>query len=385
MNTNSFEKQYDLININKNWFNQISKEEYIEKSSKKTLSGKPTKIWKDILKRFFTNKWNIIFLSIFVGLIILIAIGSTFSKFDSTHSVSNSPSNQIRFLHPKSSLNTIGGAQLNIIKSIIPGSHLSSSGNSIVDNNGFITSSNWNGHSWTIDYKNPYHVNTLLGTDDTGRSVWERLISSSRFSFGLAISVASIETLLGTIIGIYLGYKAGTWIDTYILRFFELIYSIPSLLLIIIFVLILGTGFISFMISLILIGFISPIFIARMFTMKIKDQEFIKASISIGASTNRIIYRHILPQIFGKLLVSFVQRIPQVVFLEATIVFLGMHLGGESQNTLGTMMESARKISALTSNILYLLAPATVLLLFTLSLQLIANGLRDAFDAKTLG
>ena len=386
MTKKQFENKYSLDNVNKKWFDSISDKEYTENINKATISGKTTKVWKDIIKRFFTNKWNVIFLSIFVVLIIVILVGSTFSSFSPTEAVSKAQTEQIKYMAPSAAISTYQGTlheiQVNVDKTIIysTGDHLAGGG-------GILRSSSFNINTgeWTIKFANAYHIDTILGTDEIGRSVWQRLMASSKFSIGLAIIVATIETTVGTIVGLYLGYHAGKWIDTYFMRVVEIISAIPALLLITIFVLILGTSFSSFLISLIIIGWIGPVYVTRMFTIKIKNSEFIMASISLGASTNRIILRHILPNIFGRILVSFVHRIPSVIFIETTLIFLGIQVGGVDHNTLGSMLEQARMLEALNHNALYLISSASVLLIFTLSLQIIANGIRDSFDAKVVG
>ncbi len=388
-----FEKEYNLSSFNKNWFEKISEKEYKERTKNILLSEKPRKVWKDIVKRFFTNKWNVIFLSIFIALLILISIGSTFSHFSDTKPVSNRTIEDIKYLSPFKSTLDFSGTFNDVKTQLGDSSGIIHAQNGILISNdpskiniisSSLSTSNGN-YIWTVKYENMNYVKTIMGTDSIGRSVWQRLMSSSKFSISLAFLVTTIETIFGTIIGLYLGYNVGKWFDTYFMRLVEIISSIPGILLTVIFVLIMGHSFGAFLVSLIAVGWVGPVYVARMFTIKVKDREFISASISLGASKNRVIFRHVLPNILGRLLVSFVHRVPSVIFAEATLVFLGIHLGGDGQNTLGNLLQQGRTLEALHSNPMFLISAASILLTFTLSLQIIANGLRDAFDPKVSG
>ncbi|CAM9139850.1 ABC transporter permease [Mycoplasma marinum] len=355
---------------------------------------KRAKYGKMFSKGFFKNKWNIIFLLILLLVVIFVIFGGFFIKHPSDKPVSKSSVTYLRFMKPgfASHTKTVSGSlsyiQSNVDGSIkyIPPTNGAKFG-TLQGDNGIITSSIFNNINptktfWTITYKNPNFISTPLGTDSIGTSVFARLIVSSRFSIGLAISVTLVESIIGTIIGIYLGYNVGKWLDTYFMRIIEIFISIPALLMVTIFVMLLGRSFTPLFFALILIGWTGPVFVARMFTIKVKDLEFINVSRSIGSSRRQIIYRHILPSVLSRIIVSFVHRIPSVIFIEAVLVFLGIKIGGEAQNTLGNMLEQSRTIEAITANPWFLISTVSVVLLFTLSLQILANGLRDALDSK---
>ncbi|NQZ66175.1 MAG: ABC transporter permease [Mycoplasmatales bacterium] len=382
----TFDGSYEMPSFNTKWFKPISNEEYASKNKNNTISGKTSNIWKDIVKRFFKNYWNIVFLTILLFVVGFLIFGGLFVQYSDSSNVSSSlnidlmrpswarapirASGTVKELQLIISNNLIYDAAKDTI--LIPGS------------SDIIQSAKWDPANtiWNVTYFKPNYVPTILGTDSSGISVYSRLVTSSRFSIGLAVLVATTESAIGTIAGLYLGFNAGKRLDTYFMRVIEIFSIIPALLWITILILIFGNGFSGMFISLIMIGWVTPVYVARMFTIKIKDAEFIKASQSIGASQNKIIFKHVLPNILGRVLVSFVYRIPSVIFIESTLIFLGIQLGGEMNNTLGSLLYEGRKIGPLQNNP-YLLASATsVLLLFTLSIQILANGLRDAFDAK---
>ncbi|CAM9110819.1 ABC transporter permease [Mycoplasma marinum] len=386
--------EYNLPILNKKWFNSISAEEYEKKSQKNMIYGKQSKVWKDVIKRFFKNKWNIVALSVLSLIILFLIFGGLLTRHPNSGAVSKSSLSHIKFLGPDFTTHTrkVTGT-LSFIKNSVDGSikYIPPTGGAKIGtlqgDNGIIISSVFDNADplkpvWNIEYKNPNYVSTPLGTDSIGISVFSRLVASSRFSIGLAVLVTTIESIIGTTIGLYLGYNAGKWLDTYFMRIVEVFTTIPATLLITILIMILGRGFGSILLALIIIGWTAPVYVARMFTIKVKDSEFIKASQSIGATQNKIIFKHILPNVFGRVIVSFVHRIPAVIFIEAFLVFLGLKIGGDAHNTLGNLLEESRKIDAMTSNPYFLISAASVVLLFTLSLQIISNGLRDSFDAK---
>ena len=380
-----FAKTYNFQDINLNNFDFVTPEE-VKKKEKKQLTGKTQKIWKDVFKRFFKNKWNILFSLIILTLIALVVIAPLVSKFTSTDSVSNSTINNIKYLKP-----SWQGAHWFARTEQI----------SLADFYKFDTTDHFgsfdhkdlisfhklkaiNGLSYVeVSYKNHFAVQTLMGTDTVGRDVWTRLFSSARWSLGLAALVATVETIIGTVIGIYIGYHVGSKVDTISMRFIEIFKSVPALLWMLIFALIIGTTFISMAFVLILVGWVGPVYMARMYTMKVKDAEFIKVAQTLGMSERAILFKHVLPNIIGRLLVSFVHRMPLVIFTETTLVFLGMKVGGPDGISIGNLIKDARGADAIFNNPMYIVSISIFLLLFSVSLQIVANGIRDAFDPKT--
>ncbi len=116
--------------------------------------------------------------------------------------------------------------------------------------------------------------------------------------------------------------------------------------------------------------------------MKVKDAEFVKAAEAAGVSRSGRLFKHILPNVIGRLMVSFVHRIPAVIFFETTLIFLGLNVGEGGQSTIGNLIQDARTSQAMDLNITYLLSIVFFLLTLIVSMQIIANGLRDAFDPK---
>lgn len=371
----NFESQYDLKEINKDWFKPLSEEES-EARGNISLAGKTTKVWKDVLKAFFKNKWNVIFLSIFILIVIMAIVIPMTSIFTVDGKVGASRLDNIKLLKPYW---VPGYDQIDYVGPITAiGTTIDPS--DIISQTQIGTSDQWH-----IIYHNKYAAQTIMGTDSAGRDVWTRLWASTAWSLALAFLVAIIETIIGVSVGIYVGFNAGKRQDTIIMRIIEIFGSIPSLIWMMVFAMVIGTGFWSIAFVLILVGWVGPVYSARMFTIKVKDAEFIKAAEAIGVSSAGRLFRHILPNISGRLLVSFVHRIPAVIFFEASLIFLGLHVGGDSAISLGNMINDGRIFDTMMTQPFYVGSVSVVILLITISLQIVANGMRDALDPKIVG
>ncbi|NQZ29137.1 MAG: ABC transporter permease [Mycoplasmatales bacterium] len=396
MTSAEFNKEYNLQDINAKWF---VIEEMKEKDDVQVV-GKASTMTKDIFKRFFSNKWNWLFLTIIFVILMLTIIVPLTSRYSELGPISGTRGNDIRLLKP-----TWAGEQTKDFMISIPEWNnpdwVPKSGN---------VAGHWSwpkgapnlpfdpanvGHDGVTVIKSTGQVritvlntmvnshNLILGTDEVGRDVWTRLWIGTAWSLKLALLVAITETIIGVGIGVWIGFHVGKATDTIVMRIIEIFKSTPVLLWMILFATILGTGFWSIALVLILVGWTGPIWAARLFTLKVKDRDFILAAEVTGVSKFGRIYRHILPNIMGRLMVSFVLRVPAVIFFEATLIFLGMSVGAEGAATLGNLIQTGR--SHILEQVYYVLGPVIVILLLTISLQNLANGLRDAFDPKISG
>lgn len=378
--------EFDHLNkMNPKLFQKISFEE-VKARERQSLSGKNQSIWRDITKRFFKNKWNIFFLLVILCLVTMIIVVPILSKFSATAPISEATEEVIRFQKPYwvKDWNHIE-EQVNIddFNSWVSRDDFGKFDKNDVISKTVITNMDGQITGFLVKYVNRYATPTLLGTDSIGRDVFIRLFLGARWSLSLAFSVAFIETVIGIVIGIYVGFHVGRKIDTIIMRFIELFQSVPALLWLFIFTLLIGNSFSSMLFILILVGWVGPVYSARMFTLKVKDAEFIKAAESIGVSKFGRLFRHVLPNIVGRLLVSFVHRIPAVIFFETTLVILGVQIGGDNQISIGNLVQESRDSTAIHNNIYYVLSLCFFFLSFTVSLQILANGIRDAFDPKS--
>ncbi len=363
--------------LNGNLFNFVE----IERSSGfSSLIGKQKKISVDIASRFFKNYFALTALIVFLVVIFMSIIIPAISKFSSNNGVLSI--NQFLFINLPPSYAPIVTEVLNSDNKEIVLAHAT---NPIVKN--------LLGGDWLVTY-NKYEVidsvighssnfSTVLGTTETGFDIWTRTWTATRDSLLLAILVAIVETFIGIIIGAYIGFHAGTWIDTIFTRIIDIIRNVPSIIWFLLLVsLFKEVNFGTLFLSLIIIGWVTPVYQTRLWMITVKDQEYITASKSIGASTSRQIFVHALPAIIGKLATSLVSRIIVIIFFISALAFLGFIPYGGKPN-LGTVLNEAR--NQVQNNVWTLLLPSIILLSISLSTQFIANGLHDALDPKVKG
>lgn len=351
--------------------------------SSEQLAGKPTRYITDVFKRFFKSK-AATFFTILLGLILIVGIFVSLINF-------NTVANPFTDILPSTML-----AYLPIR---IPWLGIDGVANTVLDADSFSALKQyeylgiWKGYEivgsqYQIIAFNPYvipgleNANLFWGTDGLGRDwstmLWYSTIVS--FVFALVVSVPSV--VLGTIYGAIAGSNAGKWSDTLLMRIVEILSGVPLILWIMIIGIAISGQSLSLLVvgvALILVNWMGPAVTARTYILKYKDAEFVQAARTLGASQARIIFRHMLPNISGRLFVRLVNMIPRIIFFEASLVFLG--LKSPTEISLGTMIETART----TQYIHLLLGPTLMMVLLTLSSQIIANNLNDSLDPRVSG
>jgi peptide/nickel transport system permease protein len=226
-----------------------------------------------------------------------------------------------------------------------------------------------------------------FGNDGVGRDVFVRVLYGARTSLTVAILAGGIAVSLGVVLGISAGYFRG-WVDTLISRVIDVILSMPLL----VFAIglsaacgISGCGFIQPGLPLVvfIIAFFSWPYIARIMrgqTLSIAQREFVEASRSLGASNRRIIFREILPNLVGPVIVYSTLVIPANVLFEAYLSFLGLGIP-EKIPSWGGMISSSTGLYAVRPSLM--IFPGLFLLFTTLAFNLLGDGLRDALDPRT--
>lgn len=224
-------------------------------------------------------------------------------------------------------------------------------------------------------------LNTFFGTNNAGTDIWTTVWKGTLESLWIALFVATVEIIIGVFVGAYLGFNAGKWLDTFMMRVIEIFTSPPSIIWLLLFVSIWGTNPWVLIAGLLFVGWTGPIGVTRLFIITVKDEEYILAAKSIGASEKRQIFFHALPAILGKIAMSYVRRIPSVILSIASLAFLGFFKDDSSAN-LGKFMLDNLEDSK--NNVWLLIIPASILLCISISLQFIAVGLHDALDPKVI-
>lgn len=217
-----------------------------------------------------------------------------------------------------------------------------------------------------------------LGTDNLGRDQWTRLWEGTQISLLIAVVAALIDLVIGVAYGGISAYYGGR-IDDVMQRIIEVLVGIPNLVIILLMVVILKPGILSIIIALTITGWIGMARLVRGEVLKLKGQEFVLAARTLGTPNWKIILRHLMPNISGIIIINTMFTIPSAIFFEAFLSFIGLGLAPPAAS-LGTLINSG--FDALRSYPYLLLYPAIIISVIMIAFNLLADGLRDAFDPK---
>ncbi len=217
-----------------------------------------------------------------------------------------------------------------------------------------------------------------LGTDDVGRDVLSRLIHGARVSFAVGIFAQLIILTIGVTIGGIAGFF-GSRVDNYLMRFTDVFYAFPDLLFVIIITAALGASFVNILIAIGLVNWTDLARLVRGQLMTLREREFVSAARSLGAPAVRIIVQHLLPNAAGPIIVRVTYGVPQAIFTEAVLSFIGLGVR-PPMASWGTMIERGNQ--AIFSAPHMVLFPAVTIALTMLAFNFLGDGLRDALDPQ---
>lgn len=218
----------------------------------------------------------------------------------------------------------------------------------------------------------------LFGTDTLGRDLWTRTWVGTRISLYIAGLAMLIDMIIGMSFGLISGFVGGK-VDIAMQRFIEILNGIPNMVIVTLLVFILKPGILSITLALFIKGWIGMSRVVRAQVLKLKEQEFILASRTLGSGTKAIILRELLPNIFGQVIIMSMFSIPNAIFTESFLAFIGLGLQAPMAS-LGVLINDGFKSLLIYP---YMVAiPTTVLAILMLSFNVMADGLRDAFDPK---
>ncbi|WP_407668028.1 ABC transporter permease [Paenibacillus wulumuqiensis] len=217
-----------------------------------------------------------------------------------------------------------------------------------------------------------------FGTDNLGRDMWVRTWMGARISLIVGFSAALIDLIIGIIYGAVMGYKGGR-VDEVMNKISEILYSIPYLLIVILLLVVMEPGLTTIIFALAVTGWVTMSWIVRGEIMQLKNRDFILAARSMGASGSRQLFKHLLPNALGPIIVTVTLSVPSAIFAEAFLSFLGLGVQAPV-SSLGSMINDALQGWNLYPWRMWF--PAGLICITMLAFNLLGDGLRDALDPK---
>ena len=218
----------------------------------------------------------------------------------------------------------------------------------------------------------------LLGTDGLGRDLFIRIIYGARLSLCIGILAAVINFVVGVFYGGIAGY-VGKRTDNIMMRLVDTVDSIPMTLYVILIMVVAGPGLLSIILALGLTFWIKMARLVRGQVLSLKQQEFIKAAVVVGASKRRIIIKHLFPNMMGPIMVNLTIQIPSAIFNEAFLSFVGLGVPAPMASW-GTLCNDA--LAGIYVYPYQMVLPAAAISITILAFNLLGDGLRDAFDPR---
>ena len=217
-----------------------------------------------------------------------------------------------------------------------------------------------------------------FGTDQMGRDVLTRVLYGARVSLLVGFASTALNLVIGVLYGSIAGYVGGR-VDMVMMRIVDVIYAVPAMIYMILLMLIFGSNIYSVMLGICVNGWINMARIVRSQVMSLKEQEFSVAAFVIGASRKRILFRHLLLNSLGPIIVTVTLMIPQAIFTEAFLSFIGIGISAPMAS-LGTLAQDAKMLMNVYP--MQMVWPVLVICIVIFSLNFIGEGLETALNPR---
>lgn len=232
------------------------------------------------------------------------------------------------------------------------------------------------------DFSIAYQLPSLkhwFGTDLFGRDLFVRVAMGGRVSLLVAFAATSVVLVIGVLFGAVAGFAGGK-VDEAMMRFVNVLYGLPYLPFAIILLVILGNGVLPMLLALGIVSWLTPSRLVRGQILTLKQNDYVEAARALGASRLRIIFRHLLPNTLGLIVVAMFLEVPGMILGEATLSYLG--LGIQAPNaSWGTLAHEGSR--AIYSHPWMIILPGLFVAVTVMSLNFVGDGFRDAIDPRT--
>ncbi|MGC6176433.1 ABC transporter permease [Lacrimispora sp. 38-1] len=231
--------------------------------------------------------------------------------------------------------------------------------------------------NYDIIYQIP-SITHLFGTDQFGRDLWVRTWMGTRISLLIAFVAAFLDLTVGVVYGAVSALIGGK-VDAVMQRFIEILVGIPHLIIVILLMMIMPAGIWTIVVALSITGWVNMARLVRAEILKLKNQEFVLAARVLGTSTSKIIWKHLIPNTVGVIVINAMFTIPSAIFTEAFLSFIGIGMQ-EPKASLGVLINNGYQVLRNFPHVL--IFPAIVIVLIMVCFSILGDGLRDALDPR---